>query len=101
MHSFISQAMNRLPVLGKEFNPLLAGLLGFLFVGIGLALYIRSWRDLLVSWLVGLVVLLLAALIWPDIYWLLSGIAIGVYGYLRVFNSNERLTSRYHKPRTA
>lgn len=72
---------------------MVALLLGFLFGGIGLAIYFWSWRDLLVGVVIGAAVVLIALAVGfePLPSSILAGGVVGVYGRLRAIDSNERL----------
>jgi hypothetical protein len=86
-----SRIFNRLPPLHKRKDPLLAALLGFLLAGIGLGLYFWSWRDFAIvfvayfvfTWLTGSGILPIFGI----------AIAASLYGYLRAYNSNLRLSA--------
>lgn len=41
----IKGLLENLPPIKEKKNPLIAGVLGFLFGGIGLGLYFRTWQD--------------------------------------------------------
>jgi uncharacterized membrane-anchored protein YitT (DUF2179 family) len=47
MWDFLIGLMDNLPALQSEKNPVLAGLIGFLFGGIGLGIYLRGVHNLL------------------------------------------------------
>lgn len=42
---FIQRLLEDLPPIREKKNPVVAGVLGFLFGGIGLGLYFQSWKD--------------------------------------------------------
>jgi len=83
----IARIMNPLRPLRTKKTPWLAFVLGFLFSGIALGIYFRSWLDLVVptvSWLVLIVT--------PGDAGFWAGAVIGgLWGLLRAVNSNERL----------
>lgn len=98
----ISQILNGLPILKNEQNAPLAALLAFLFGGIGLGIYLRSWIDFGVSFAIGIAVFVLTELLIPGSnLWLIAATIVGLYGYLRVVNSNQRREARFHAPRPA
>lgn len=76
-----------MPHCGKVKNPALAAALGFLCGGIGLAIYLRTWRD--TALIVGLI--LLFGLTMPGIGVVIACVIVGVYGFVRVWNSNKLL----------
>ena len=53
----IAQIMNPLPPLRARKRPWLAFVLGFLFSGIALGIYFRSWVDLIVPTVIWLVLI--------------------------------------------
>jgi hypothetical protein len=76
-----------LPPLRTRKNPLVAVLLGFLAGGLGLGIYFRSWLDFALVFTPGF----LLVLQFPDAWWVFS-LFEATYGYLRVVNSNRRLS---------
>ena len=48
----IKELVSHLPPLRTRKNPVIAGLLGFLFGGVGLGLYLGTWSDFFVPILV-------------------------------------------------
>jgi len=44
---FIKRLFEKLPPITEKKNPLIAGILGFFFGGIGLGLYFQTWQDFL------------------------------------------------------
>jgi len=85
----IYQLLNKLPVLGAKKNVNWACAIGFLFGGIGLAIYFRSVVDFIIPMAIAFVVIYVAG----DIGILGGMVLASVYGYFRTQNSNERLDS--------
>lgn len=85
----IAQFMDILPTLHSRKRETVALLLGLIAGGIGLGIYLRSLVDFVVP--VGLAILLVTTL-QADVGALGGAIISGLWGYLRVVNSNERLT---------
>ena len=94
MPEWIDKILNKLHVLHAKKSENLSALLGFLFGGIGLGIYFRSFIDVLIP-VVTLVVLTAlserAADVAATYGWLMGAIFSSLYGYLRARNSNERL----------
>ena len=85
----IAQIMNPLPPLRDRKRPWLAFVLGFLFSGLALGIYFRSWVDLIV-----LTVTWLALIATPGDAGFWAGAVIGgLWGLLRAINANERLSA--------
>ncbi len=83
----IAQVMNPLPPLRARKRPWLAFVLGFLFSGIALGIYFRSWIDLVLP-----TVIWLALIATPSDAGFWAGAVLGgLWGLLRAINSNERL----------
>jgi hypothetical protein len=85
-----------LPSAHKQRSPVTAAIIGFLFGGIGLALYFKSVLDLLIP--VGFAaatVALAAAISAPSSAGYLAGCMIAArWGYYRARQSNARLAAR-------
>jgi len=85
-----------LPPTRMQRNPVMAGIVGFLFGGIGLGLYFKSVLDFFVP--VGFAiatVALTAVLSAPSGFGYLGGCMIAArWGYYRARQSNARLASR-------
>jgi len=58
---FIHKLLEDLPPIKEKKNPVLAGILGFLFGGIGLGIYFQSFKDFLYPVLVFLMLSVLLA----------------------------------------
>jgi hypothetical protein len=83
----ISQVMNPLPPSRTNKIPWLAFVLGFLFSGIALGIYFRSWIDLVAP-----TAIWLALIVTPgDAGFWIGAVIGGLWGLLRAVNSNERL----------
>jgi hypothetical protein len=87
--------LDRLPPVRHATRPWLAGLIGFLTVGIGTAIYLRTRVDVFVG--LALAALIGATVQGPDEnptlpWWAWPLVALsGVYAYLRSLRSNVRL----------
>ena len=80
----VENLMRQLPPPAKQRNENLACLIGFLFGGIGLAIYLRTVVDFVFPVAIGLALLL----IYPPT--ILAGAVIAaLYGYFRVKFANE------------
>jgi hypothetical protein len=87
-----------MPPLKRERNPMAAAVLGFLFGGIGLAIYLRSWVDAGLA-VASIIALDLAVSMGLGIEVLAVLLALGQYGYVRAEASNRLL--RGEKPTSA
>jgi hypothetical protein len=83
----IARIMDSFPSLADRKRPWLAFVLGFLFSGIALGIYFRSWIDLIVPTVVWLVLIATPG----DAGFWLGAVVGGLWGLLRALNSNERL----------
>lgn len=79
-----------LPPLHSEKSPGLACLLGFLFGGIGLAIYLRSFVDFVLPVTVGILLFTMTSI--AEVGWLAGACIAGTYGYMRVLHSNRLLS---------
>ena len=79
------QALLRTLPPTRRCNANAAAALGFMFGGIGLALYLRSFIDLVVTLLLAMVLLSSAG----DVGWLAGALFASVWGYARVTSSNR------------
>jgi hypothetical protein len=87
---FIGVLTRRLPALSQKRNPKTAAAIGFLFGGIGLAVYFRSVVDAIIP----IVVSLVCFTVIPDIAgldWVAGAAIASAYGRQRVQDSNARL----------
>jgi hypothetical protein len=88
----IEKMMKKLPpVRGK--NAGVACVVGFIFGGIGLAVYFRNVVDVFIPLGVGLALMILAR---TDIGWLAGSVVAALYGYYRVQFSD--LTEKLPQP---
>ncbi len=88
-HNFVARLIERLPPLKRRREPSVAAVWGFLFGGIGLGIYFRSWIDFffpVVIWLC----LSIVALPTGEILLLLAPVFCAIYGYFRAETSNRR-----------
>jgi hypothetical protein len=83
----IARVMNPLPPVKTRKKPWLAFVLGFLFSGIALGIYFRSWADLIVPTLIWLALIATPG----DAGFWAGAVVGGLWGLLRAVNSNERL----------
>ena len=83
----IAQTMNPLPPARTRKRPWVAFVLGFLFSGIALGIYFRSWIDLIVPTVAWLVLIATPG----DAGFWIGALIGGFWGLLRAINSNERL----------
>jgi hypothetical protein len=72
-----------LPPIREKKNPLVAGVLGFLFGGIGLGLYFGSWKDFLYP----ILTLLGLAIVLPGIGIVVGVLLTTIWGIVRAANS--------------
>jgi hypothetical protein len=87
---FVEFVAKNLPPLKRERHPMAAAVLGFLFGGIGLAIYLRSWVDagLAVASIVALDVVVSMGL---EVGMLPILLALAQYGFVRAEASNRLL----------
>lgn len=94
MFDWVDKILDRLNVLHAAKNENIAAAVGFLFGGIGLGIYFRSFIDVVIP-IVTFVVLTYISQTAADIAttysWLAGAIFASLYGYARVRNSNARL----------
>ena len=93
--SEIFKMLDRLAVLHEIKNAGLAAVLGFLFGGIGLGIYFRSFVDFLFPVALVITASVLStgfAQLDPQIGFLAGSIVASLWGYFRVENSNLRLS---------
>jgi hypothetical protein len=80
----ITTFFNKLPALRKDKSPNVAGVIGFLFGGVGLAFYFWSFIDLLFP----VTVVVCLAVVLKGAGWLVGALLAGTYGYFRAQTSN-------------
>jgi hypothetical protein len=83
---------NRLPAFKSHKDPALALILGLVFGGIGLGIYLRSWLDAIFP----LIVVILLSVKFPSGGILYGAAIAGVWGCLRVVSSNRQLEAQAH-----
>ena len=83
----IARIMNPLRPLRARKTPWLAFVLGFLFSGIALGIYFRSWVDLVVPTIIWLVLIATPG----DAGFWVGAVIGGLWGLLRAVNLNERV----------
>src|SRR5215208_3841533 len=94
----VIQTIDPFPPLRTKKSPRLAFVLGFLFNGVGLGIYFRSWVDLIVPSIASIVWLMLTVALHHSGLWI-GVLAIGgLWGLLRTVSSNERQTNRNWRP---
>jgi hypothetical protein len=86
-----NKVLEILPPLKEKKDANVAAIVGFLFGGIGLAIYLRSVADLFVAILVCLVVLSLCTAV-GELGMLGIPVLAAVYGIVRVQDSNRRIS---------
>jgi len=80
---FIKHLFGDLPPLVEKKNPLIAGILGFCFGGIGLGLYFQSWKDFFYP----VIAFVLLSIVIPGLGTILAVIFTGIWGVVRAANS--------------
>jgi hypothetical protein len=89
----ISSELKKMDPLKQRKNPIIAFILGFLLQGVGVGLYLESWKDFFVC--VGIFVLffgiLLPTVIGEALLVPAAALFCGIYGAWRVNSSNEKL----------
>jgi hypothetical protein len=95
MVEVITRLLSKLPPLGRETNPNLACALGFLFGGVGLGIYFRSFVDFVIP--IAIVITGLVAYSALGAFGVLGGAVIAaLYGYYRSRTSNQALAAPPH-----
>jgi hypothetical protein len=83
--------------LKQRKNPVIAFILGFLLQGVGVGLYLESWKDFFVC--VGVFVLffglLLPTVIGEELLVPAAALFCGIYGAWRAASSNRKLRRGY------
>jgi len=87
MMDLINDFLNNLPPLKERKDPNTAAILGVLFGGIGLGIYLKSVVDFLIP--IFITIVLINVL--PGLGLLGGAIIAGLWGYFRVENSNGKL----------
>jgi hypothetical protein len=97
MFDTIEQLMQKLPPLGRKTNPGVAAFWGFMFGGIALGIYFRSFIDFVVP--LGIAVAL--TVVAGPIGWLGGALCATFWGYFRSQDSNERRLAQSAVPTDA
>lgn len=87
MYDDLVKVLDNASPIGRMTNPVTALVIGFLFGGIGLALYFRTVADTVL--LTVMVVVVYVEL--STASWLIGATVASVYGYVRSSKSNARL----------
>jgi TM2 domain-containing membrane protein YozV len=87
MMDLINEFLSNLPPLKERKDSGAAAILGFLFGGIGLGIYLKSPVDFLIPIFITLVL----GVVLPGIGILVGAVVSGLWGYFRVENSNGKL----------
>jgi hypothetical protein len=85
------QTIDPFSPLRTKKNPSLAFVLGFLFNGVGLGIYFRSWVDLIVPTIASIAWLMSIAALHHWELWIGALVIGGLWGLLRTVSSNKRL----------
>jgi hypothetical protein len=86
-----TQTIDPFPPLRTKKSPRLAFVLGFLFNGVGLGIYFRSWVDLIVPIIASSAWLMLIGALHYSGRWIGVLLIGGLWGLLRTVSSNKRL----------
>lgn len=91
--NWIESGLRALPVLKKTKNPTAALVIGFLFGGIGLAIYFRKVIDFFIPVFAVIVLEVFHAQLrgQGELYVLAGAVVAAAYGYLRATSSNQAL----------
>jgi TM2 domain-containing membrane protein YozV len=87
MMNLVNEFLSNLSPLKKRKSSGVASILGFLFGGIGLGIYLQSPVDFLIPIFITLVL----GVVLPGIGFLVGAVVSGLWGYFRVENSNGKL----------
>ncbi len=79
----IKALLEDLPPIREKKNPLIAGILGFLFGGVGLGLYFQSWKDFFYP----ILVMIGLSIIIPGLGTIVAIIFTTIWGIVRAANS--------------
>jgi hypothetical protein len=82
-----------LPTLRRT-SPQWAAAIGFVFGGIGLAIYFRSFVDFIAPIAIAIVAIILVG----EVGWLAGAIIAAIYGFSRSHDSNRRLDEAEASP---
>jgi hypothetical protein len=94
--NWIESALRALPVLRKTKNPTMALIIGFLFGGLGLAIYFRKVIDLFIPIFAVILLEIFHSQFrgQGELYILGGAVVAAAYGYMRATSSNQALTMR-------
>ena len=81
----IKKLLEDLPPLRVKKNPIVAAIVGFCFGGLGLGLYLQSWKDGVYP----ILVLILLSLVFPGIGTVTALIMTSVWGFVRAADSSD------------
>ncbi len=73
--------------LSKKLDPSVAVVVGLIFGGIGLGIYLKS----IVDFVIPIIIAVIFVGVWGDPGWFVGACLAGAYGYFRVKTSNEML----------
>ena len=89
----VSRELGKMKPLRQQKNPVIAFILGLLLQGVGVGLYLESWRDFFVC--VGIFVLffgiLLPTVIGEELLVPAAALFCGIYGAWRAASSNRKI----------
>jgi hypothetical protein len=100
----LSGAWNALPPVGRKTRPNLASAIGFLFGGLGLAIYFRTVIDLFLPVAFAIVAQLI---VWKELGagfelgWLTGAVIAALYAFFRAQNPNSRVDELAKHEQTA
>lgn len=99
--NWIQQILRALPVLKTTKNPTAALVVGFLFGGIGLAIYFRKVIDFFIPVFLIILLEILHSQFrgQGELYVLAGAVVAAAYGYFRATFSNEALATVQEAPR--
>ena len=75
-----------LPPIKEEKNPLIAGILGLLFGGVGLGLYFQSWKDFLYP----ILIMIILSILIPGLGTIAAVILTTLWGLFRACDSGSK-----------
>jgi hypothetical protein len=92
----VGKELGKMKPLKQKKNPVIAFILGILLQGIGVGLYLESWKDFFVC--VGIFVLffgiLLPTVVGEELLVPAAALFCGIYGAWRAVSSNRKLARR-------
>ncbi|MGA3237423.1 MAG: hypothetical protein ABSG03_14060 [Bryobacteraceae bacterium] len=81
----IKALLEDLPPLRKKKNPLIAALAGFFLGGVGLGLYLQSWKDCVYP----ILVFILLSIIFPGVGTIAALFFAAIWGFARASGSSD------------